>query len=146
MMDDTGFCQDVAVAPDGAIVAVGAENGGGSGSFWDWSIMKLVGATSAVDDVPTVAASHVQAYPNPFNPMTTIRYRVDEDGPVRLSIYDAAGRLVRTLVDGVHTAAGEHELVWSGRDNAGRVQSSGTYLLRMQSAAGESGTRLTLVR
>jgi C1A family cysteine protease len=70
-------------------------------------------------------------YPNPFNPTTAISYTVPAPGAeVRLTIYDLAGREVRTLVSGVEQA-GEHVAVWHGRDDAGREMGSGVYFYRL---------------
>jgi hypothetical protein len=69
-------------------------------------------------------------HPNPFNPSTTISYRLGEAGRVRLTIYDAAGRHVRTLADRAE-AAGEHAVVFDGRDDAGRALASGVYFYRL---------------
>jgi len=75
-----------------------------------------------------------QNYPNPFNPSTTIRYDLAEPVSVQLSIYDAAGRLVRTLVDETRPA-GFHEAVWDGRTSTGLNAASGIYFYRI--VAGE---------
>ena len=70
-------------------------------------------------------------YPNPFNPTTAISYTVPAPGAeVRLTIYDLAGREVRTLVAGAEQG-GEHVAVWHGRDDAGRVVGSGVYFYRL---------------
>ena len=71
------------------------------------------------------------AYPNPFNPCTTIEYALPATGHVRLSVYDLSGRLVCRLVDGV-VPAGYHATVWHGRDAVGRGVSSGTYFSRLE--------------
>jgi hypothetical protein len=57
---------------------------------------QLDGFVSSVPDAPTFFLS---SHPNPFNPSTTIRFELPEAGPVRLSVIDVAGRLVRALVD-----------------------------------------------
>jgi hypothetical protein len=89
--------------------------------------------TSGVSgQLPGVAVLSQNA-PNPFNPRTTIRFTLPADGGARLAIYDLAGRLVRTLVAG-SLAAGEHEAVWDGCDDAGRAQASGSYLARLEAA------------
>jgi flagellar hook assembly protein FlgD len=62
-----------------------------------------------------------------------------------LAIYDLAGRLVRTLVAGP-LAAGEHEAVWDGCDDAGRAQASGSYLARLDADGGVRTVRMALVR
>jgi len=65
-------------------------------------------------------------FPNPFNPKTTIRYSLDAAGPVSLRIFNSAGRLVRTLEEGI-AIAGEHQVVWNGLDDAGHSVASGVY-------------------
>jgi len=70
-------------------------------------------------------------YPNPFNPTTAISYIVPAPGAeVRLTVYDLAGRVVRTLVEGAEQG-GEHVVVWHGRDDAGRPVGSGVYFYRL---------------
>ncbi|MBK9777161.1 MAG: T9SS type A sorting domain-containing protein [bacterium] len=101
--------------------------------------------TSGVDGrLPGVAVLSQNA-PNPFNPRTTIRFTLPGDGVARLAIYDLAGRLVRTLVAG-SLAAGEHEAVWDGCDDAGRAQASGSYLARLEAGSGVRTVRMALVR
>ncbi len=57
-------------------------------------------------------ALHLSNYPNPFNPRTRISYTVPAaEEPVRLDIYDVAGRLVRVLVNGVQEP-GVHQVEW----------------------------------
>ncbi len=72
-----------------------------------------------------------QNYPNPFNPSTTISYSLRQSGEVELSIFNALGQTVRTLVNGTKTA-GEYSLTWNGRDDAGRLLSSGPYFYRLR--------------
>jgi len=70
-------------------------------------------------------------YPNPFNPSTTISFTLPERGDVELSIYDVAGRRVRTLAREVMDA-GRRTVVWDGRDDAGRRVNSGVYFCRLR--------------
>jgi len=84
-------------------------------------------------------------YPNPFNPQTAITYEVGESGRVRLSVYASTGQLVRTLIDG-ERPAGRYSLRWDGRDNFGRVVSSGVYLCRMEAGTYRAGRKMLLVR
>jgi hypothetical protein len=109
-------------------------------------ISKLEGErTTAVDDGRVVSLAGLELapnYPNPFNPRTNIQFSLPEGaGGARahLRIYDAAGRLVRQLLD-ESLAAGEHSVAWSGRDDAGRSVSAGVYYARL-SWAGEVRTR-----
>jgi predicted GH43/DUF377 family glycosyl hydrolase len=68
--------------------------------------------------------------PNPFNPRTTIRFELPVASTVRLDIYDAAGALVRTLLDGAR-GPGQHALEWDGTDRSGRGAASGIYFARL---------------
>ena len=81
--------------------------------------------------------------PNPFNPVTTIRFELREKTAVELLVYDIRGRLVSTLIRGP-VAAGRHQIVWQGRDDSGEPLPSGVYLCRMN-ANGESRTRKMLM-
>lgn len=102
------------------------------------------GVTSAVDPVPTRARAILQAnVPNPFNPSTGIRFTLPASVDVNLRVFDAAGRLVKVLVDAVPMNAGEHEVIWDGRDASGRLVSSGVYLCRLES--GGSGETRSMV-
>lgn len=86
-----------------------------------------------------------QVYPNPFNPLTTIKYAVAIDGPVVLGVYDIQGRLVRTLVE-ENLPAGWYEEAWDGLDNRGRAASSGTYFVRLQDKSWTMSRKMMLVR
>jgi phage tail sheath protein FI len=84
--------------------------------------------------------------PNPFNPATFLRFELAGDSRVELRILDLAGRLVRVLEPGRTFGAGEHRLLWDGRDDKGRALGSGVYLARMSVAGSVRSQRLTLVR
>ena len=72
------------------------------------------------------------AYPNPFNPTTTIEYSIRDQGAVSLKVYNAAGQLVRTLVNDVQTPRTEgFRVTWDGKSNAGSSVSSGVYFYKL---------------
>jgi lysophospholipase L1-like esterase len=75
-----------------------------------------------------------QNHPNPFNPMTKIRFDLEHEVHVRLSIYDIAGRRVRTLVDR-HMTAGAYTEIWDGCNANGETVASGVYFYRLQAGA-----------
>lgn len=79
-------------------------------------------------------------YPNPFNPVTRIRFDVLRRSNVTVQVYDITGRLVETLVSS-EQPAGTHYVTW----NAGNY-ASGIYLVRMQTDLGVSTQKITLVR
>src|SRR5439155_3079340 len=86
--------------------------------------------TPVVEAPPTVTALY-QNVPNPFNPTTTIRFDLAQDGRVELRVFDVAGRQVRTLADGKVRAGSHHEVAWNGQDGAGRRVPSGVYFYRL---------------
>jgi flagellar hook assembly protein FlgD len=83
--------------------------------------------------------------PNPFNPSTRIEYNLAKTGPVSLRVYDAQGRLVRTLLDGVQ-AAGPHAVSWYGRDDQEQPVSSGLYLYRLETEGYSEVRKMMLVK
>lgn len=89
-------------------------------------------AEEAPEDVPTPAIVTLSAHPNPFNPMTTVRYAVPRAAVVEVAAFDLRGARVRTLFAG-YRPAGTHDVSWDGRDERGMVLPSGQYLLRMSS-------------
>ena len=77
-------------------------------------------------DVPAPEGYALSAYPNPFNPTTTIQYEVPATGPIKLDVFDVQGRRVASLVDHVQTA-GRHTVLFDASD-----LSSGTYIYRLE--------------
>jgi len=70
-------------------------------------------------------------HPNPFNTFTTIQYSAPDNGNVRISIFDIAGRLVITLLDG-ESGAGPQSVFWNGQNSAGEDVTSGIYYYRIE--------------
>lgn len=97
------------------------------------------GLTEPID--PRLAQAKVQASPNPMVERTEIAYRVVQEGPVSLAIYDAGGRQVRVLT-GNAQSAGDHTLVWDGTGNGGEALPSGVYLARLQNGARSATARV----
>ena len=80
---------------------------------------------------PAMPLTLHQNYPNPFNPATTISYYLPGDAVVKLDLYDASGRLVTRLIDGVKQDRGRHTVDWRGLDSRGTAVSSGVYFYRL---------------
>ena len=70
-------------------------------------------------------------YPNPFNPATTIKFTLKQQGKVSLKIYSIDGRLVKILINDEKTS-GEYSVSWDGKDNNGIPVPSGAYLYRIE--------------
>ncbi len=72
-----------------------------------------------------------QNFPNPFNPSTRIRFYLSTGSSIRLEIFNTVGQRVR-LLENATLPAGEHQLLWDGRDHLGRVLPSGVYVYRLK--------------
>ena len=90
--------------------------------------------------VPTAGNIDLTAYPNPFNPRTTISFTTLASGPVRVSVYDTRGRLVDVLVNETLNE-GQHNISWDGRGLA-----SGVYLARVEQGRQQDVVRLLLTK
>lgn len=86
-----------------------------------------------------------RATPNPLNPTTKLTFTLTKPGRVRVSVYDARGRYVKTLLD-ASRSAGEQSLLWDGSDARSRKVSSGVYLFRIQAVEGEDIQRVTVLK
>jgi hypothetical protein len=109
-----------------------------------WLTVRRASAVGVLPE-PAAALRLYPNHPNPFNPMTTIRFDLPAAGSVRLVVYDLAGRLVRVLVEG-EIPAGSHEAVWDGRDSTGRSSPSGSYLARLVAGGRVEVVGMGLVR
>jgi len=90
-------------------------------------------------------AQTLTAAPNPFNPRLEIAYSLPRAGEVQVDVFDARGRLVRTLLR-ADAPAGEGTLIWNGEDAAGRPVASGVYHVRLRTPEAVSQRAVTLVR
>ncbi len=100
---------------------------------------------SATTSYPSMLANPVQealsCYPNPFNPQTTIRVQIPENGTAKISIYDILGKQTRQFE--VNNSSGPADIVWDATDNNGRSVSSGVYLIRSEIVS-NSGIRMNI--
>ncbi len=96
--------------------------------------------------VPRVGDQLRQNRPNPFNPATTIPFTTAAAGPVVVRIFDAGGRLVRSIDLG-RLPAGEHVTRWDGRLQDGETAASGVYFYRIEfPGGGVSSRKMILLR
>jgi hypothetical protein len=117
---------------------------GGQQSAFD-SVCAFTAAMTAVHDGSTPSIQFSPAAPNPFNPSTTLRFSLAQAGHVRVSIFDAAGRLVTTLVDEVREA-GAQAVTWNGRNEANRVVPAGFYFVRAESHGTVQVQKIALIK
>ena len=96
------------------------------------------------DEVPVVFGLE-GVYPNPVRGEAAIRYALAEEAEVRLVVYDAVGREVRRLVEGMQEE-GEHRVVWDGRGEDGRPLAAGVYFVRLETPVYVATKKIVLFR
>ncbi|MEZ5063848.1 MAG: M12 family metallo-peptidase [bacterium] len=105
---------------------------------------EIMGGGTGVD-VVAVDDLQLRVQPNPFVGRTSVSFSMHQDGDVKVAVYDAAGRLVTTLLDG-RRDVGAHVLQWNGRDAAGTAAAAGVYFVRLETAEGVQTTRTLLLK
>ena len=98
-----------------------------------------------VHEVPFAYRLH-DCVPNPFNPMTTIKFDLPVPAAVELKIYDVAGHEITTLVGGVDYSPGQHHVIWNGQNREGKMAPAGVYFCRLDAGKFSNTKRMTLVR
>ncbi|MCD4829420.1 MAG: T9SS type A sorting domain-containing protein [Candidatus Cloacimonetes bacterium] len=127
------FGTSVSINGDYAIVGApyDDDNGDMSGSAYMFEYSEI--AIDEDSEMP-IATTLQAAYPNPFNPTTTIAFSLAEPAQITLCVYNLRGQLVRTLADGLFSAGG-HSVVWDGLDTHGEAVSTGVYLFRLETGS-----------
>jgi hypothetical protein len=101
--------------------------------------------TAGAGPLPAPALQQVQVTPNPFNPRTEVRLRLDRPATVTVNVHDARGRRVGRLGPRA-LPAGENALRWDGRGFGGRELPAGVYLLRVSADAQRWTVKAVLAR
>ena len=100
---------------------------------------------SIYDETIPITYYLYNAYPNPFNPVTSLRYDLPEDGFVNITIYDMMGRIVRSLVNSKQ-AAGYHSIKWNATNNKNEPVSAGLYLYMIQAGEFRKTRKMVLLK
>jgi len=97
-----------------------------------------LGSYSDVDDAQPrwTKLSLAPSFPNPSHGSSRIEFAVPQNGPVSLAVFDASGRLVRTLLENETLTAGPHAVTWEGQDDSGHTVTSGLYFYRLNTNYG----------
>jgi len=107
--------------------------------------IRVLDVTQADNTTPDLPGLTI--YPNPFNPRTTISFRVGQHGgPARLAVYSPRGELVRVLLDQEVAPGSLHQVYWDGRDGKGRLQPSGVYFSRVDVAGDSQMQKMMLIK
>ena len=145
-----GISWDVSFVVDGVGDIVYRENGFNPSRVSGTINTALAGLVSGVDDTPTNQSFRLHpAYPNPFNPNTTISWEIGANvgnAVVKVEIHDLRGRRIARLLD-THLEGGrKHTVQWNGQDDSGVVVASGSYLAVVEIDGIQKARSLTLVK
>jgi len=149
----------LAIALDNALNVYVTGSSWGSGTNRDYATIKYVQGEVFVQEHNEESTAKLfalsQNYPNPFNPVTSIQYTVKspkghsdkQNHPIHtnLTIYNILGQKVRTLVDEVELA-GEHKVVWDGRDAKGNSVPSGVYFYKLRVGDSSEVKKMLLIK
>ncbi len=97
------------------------------------------------NQIPNVNPLEVSNYPNPFNPQTTIKYNLPENGNVTLEVFNLKGQKVKTLVNQTQKS-GEHSIIWDGKDDNARNLTSGIYFYKIKQGKFTSTKKMILMK
>lgn len=95
-------------------------------------------------ELPNVTMLY-NAFPNPFNPNTNLRYTVKEAAMVKIDIFNTRGQLIRSMT-AFHNVGGTFSMNWDGTDQNGRAVGSGLYLYRMQSGNYQATRKMMMLK
>lgn len=101
--------------------------------------------TDNVDEIAPTSKIALSAYPNPFNPTTTITYFVPNVSHVKIEIFNIIGQNIMTLVDEPRPY-GVHKAIWNGRDRNRNAVSSGVYFYRLETSYGFLTKKMLLLK
>ena len=114
-------------------ISVTCYDNSGEESWYSREIEVIPGGVGVDENVLPLHKSFYlsQNYPNPFNPKTTISFSIPKESKVEISIYNIKGQKVSTLAKR-DFEKGIHRVTWDGKDNIGKLVSSGIYFYKME--------------
>ena len=101
-------------------------------------------ADENIDQIPTRLAPK-QNFPNPFNPVTTLRYTMPEKEIVNISVYDMRGKLVKTLVNSFQSS-GKKTVHWNGTDSRDNTVRAAVYLYKINAGIFSQTKKMILLK
>jgi DNA/RNA endonuclease YhcR with UshA esterase domain len=108
----------------------------------------IVFPTTGTGEINNVAARRFgleQNAPNPFNPVTTIKFQIPKDGHASLRVFNLSGQVVRTIVDS-HMERGAYSVTWDGLDAFGRSVASGVYFYKLESEGRKATKKMVMLK
>jgi len=113
-----------------------------------WGYLEVLGGPVAVADQGSelpLKFDLAENYPNPFNPVTTLRYQLATTSDVTIAVYNILGKKVRTIFEG-NKAAGYYSVQWDGTDDFGVKVSSGVYFCKMTTPTFKKTVKMLMMK
>ncbi len=141
--DSTDYALAVAIDDSSNVYIAGRSVG--IGTYYDMATVKYRTAVGIQENNPiSDDRLFLEVHPNPVTTMSTIRYSVKNRGNVSLSVYDAVGKFVRTLVD-EYKSADVYSIVWNGRDEHGKRVAPGVYFYMLNVSGQQMTTKIIML-
>jgi len=99
----------------------------------------------AIKRIDNFSLNNIYNYPNPFNPITTLRYDLPEDAFVRITVYDMLGKVVSNLLN-TNQSSGNKSVQWNATNNQGQPVSAGLYLYTIQAGEFRQTKKMVLLK
>ncbi|MBI4723315.1 MAG: T9SS type A sorting domain-containing protein [Candidatus Stahlbacteria bacterium] len=87
-----------------------------------------------------------QNFPNPARMQMTIQYQIPTESNVRIIVYNTAGQIVKTLINGERIKTGNYNIVWDGKDSEGKEVSTGTYFYTLDVNGKQTSKKAILLK
>ena len=114
----------------------------GSNALITFNVMGELGADI---DLNAEKFTISEAFPNPFNPSTSLNFNVNKKEMVKITIYDLLGNRIKSLVND-HYSMGSHSISWHARNDKGQPVSAGVYLYKVQAGEFQSTKKMILLK
>jgi hypothetical protein len=133
------------------LVALNEVNGGPWTSIAEIRVFQPPVVETGNEEIPTSSISQakiISAYPNPFNPSTTITFIADSTKHLEIAVYNLKGQKVKQLISksAGQLSTGEYSVIWNGRTDAGRDVASGVYFIRINSGDFEQTKKAVMIK
>ena len=99
----------------------------------------------AIKRIDNFSLNNIYNYPNPFNPITTLRYDLPEDAFVRITVYDMLGKVVSNLLN-TNQSSGNKSVQWNATNNQGQPVSAGLYLYTIEAGKFRQTKKMVLLK
>ena len=133
---------EILIGSTQSLVSIDIKESGSADGYWsthrsnmqrNGHFISNLDALDISDEIMDYEFALYNAYPNPFNPTTTIEFEVPHSMDVILNVYDISGKLVKTLVNDMKNT-GKHSVIWDGTNQYGNIVANGMYIYKLISS------------